>query len=70
MQEEGPIKTGTSGGEMGGGMGGGEGGRGKVSVATVMVSVMGVARGNPTLLFGKPNEATLKQAAKVRDSVL
>ena len=51
-------------------MGGGEGGRGKVSVATVMVSVMGVERGKPTLLFGKPNEATLKQAAKVRVSVL
>ena len=66
MQEEGPIKTGTSGGEMGGG----EGGRGKVSVATVMVSAMGVETACPTLLFGKPNEATLKQAAKVRDSVL
>jgi hypothetical protein len=51
-------------------MGGGEGGRGKVSVATVMVSVMGVERAKPTLLFGKPNEATLKQAAKVRVSVL
>lgn len=68
MQEEGPIKTGTSGGEVG--MGGGEGGRGKVSVATVMVSAMGVETACPTLLFGKPNEATLKQAAKVRDSVL
>lgn len=69
VQIEGPIKTGT-GGETDGGMGGGEGGGGKVSVVTVMVSVMGVERGKPTLLFGKPNEATLKQAVKVRDFVL
>lgn len=69
MQIEGPIKTGTGGG-MGGGMGGGEGARGKVSMVSVMVSVMVAETACPTLLFGKPNEATLKQAAKVRDSVL